>query len=94
MESQYQLLKLTKVKTGNAGFTCYMANKIDIFILFKKAIINHKYLLYELFNKIKESRIFFIILHMLLHTSYLYLMEENNTFVKQVFLMLIQKKFK
>ena len=29
---------------------------------------------------------------MLLHTSYLYLMEENKKFVKQVFLMLIQKK--
>ena len=53
MESQDQNLQLTKVKTDNTGLVCYMASKIEIVILLKKTIINHDYVLQELFNKIK-----------------------------------------
>ena len=53
-----------------------MVNKIDILIVLKYTIVlNHEYLLHELlFEKIKESRIMYIILQTLHHTSNLYLM--------------------
>lgn len=45
-----------------------MGNKIDIAIVSKENT-NYGYLLHELFKKIKESRIFHMVLHILLHTS-------------------------
>ena len=37
-----------------------LVNKIDTTILLKNTIVNHEYLFYELFNKIKESRNLFL----------------------------------
>ena len=67
VDGQDRKLQLNKVKTGNAGLLCYMASKRDIV---KKKTKYHKYLLYELFSKIKESRILYNILHILLHILY------------------------
>ena len=36
MDGQDRKLQLTKVKTGNAGLSCYMTSKIDIVILLTK----------------------------------------------------------
>ena len=69
VDGQDRKLQLPKVKTGNAELLCHMASKLDIVILIKMAEY-HEYLLYELINKIKESRILYNIPHILLHTSY------------------------
>lgn len=74
MDGQDRKLQLTKVKTGNAGLSCYMTSKIDIVILLTKTK-NHECFLHDLFNKHRESRILYIVLHTLLHTSYKYLMK-------------------
>ena len=91
MESQDQKLQLTKVKTSNTGLTCYMANKIDIVILLKKTVINHHYLLQDLFNKIKKiefcTSFFTCCSTLVIYT----LWTDNDTTSEQAFLILIQE---
>ena len=38
VDGQGQKLQLAKVKTGIAGLSCYMANKITIVVVLKKTI--------------------------------------------------------
>ena len=52
----------------------------------KKDNINYEYLLHELVNKIQASRVLYINLHVLLHTS-----TDTNAIDQQVFLTVIQE---
>ena len=54
-------------------------------------IIKHEYLFHRLFSKIKDNRFLYIILHILLHTSYLCLTKRSNTINCQVFCKVIQE---
>ena len=49
--------------------TCYTKWEIKDITFVSKENTNYEYLLHELFKKIKESRIFHMVLHILLHTS-------------------------
>ena len=73
VDDQDRELQISKVKTGNIGMLCYITNKIYIVIVLKKAIKLGVFIAC-VSQKIKESRIFYIILHILLSTSYLYFM--------------------
>lgn len=66
MDGQNRELQLTKVNTDIFRLPYYMANKTGILIILKNTA-NYEYLLHELFNKMKESKILYIILHNLLH---------------------------
>ena len=72
VNGQDRNLQLSKVKAGNIGLLCYMANKTDIVIVLKSENI-YEYLLHELFNKIRKSRTLYITLEILFQ-AYLYLM--------------------
>lgn len=49
--------------------TCYTKWEIKDITFVSKENTNYEYLLHELFKKIKESRIFHMVLHILLHIS-------------------------
>ena len=49
-----------------------MSNRLDIVTVLDKKNMNYEYLLNELFNKIKESRILCIIFQILRDSSYLF----------------------
>ena len=66
MDGQNRELQLTKVNTDIFRLPYYMANKTGILIILKNTA-NYEYLLHELFNKMKESKILYIIPHNLLH---------------------------
>ena len=66
MDGQNRELQLTKVNTDIFRLPYYMANKTGVLIILKNTA-NYEYLLHELFNKMKESKILYIILHNLLH---------------------------
>ena len=66
VDGQNRELQLAKVNTDIFGLPYYVANKIGILIVLKNTA-NYEYLLHELFNKMKESKILYIIRHNLLH---------------------------
>ena len=72
MDGQDRKLQLTKVKTGNAGLSCYVASKIDIVILLTKTKYTSIYCIsYSTKPKKVKFYISFLTLYFTLHINIL-----------------------